>query len=109
VGRGGDKTQLYIYDRNLKLKKEFTPFESNFKGGINVATGDLDGNKTDEIIVGRGDGGKPEVKVFDITGKLLYQSFTAYSSLTNPGIDVKALDVDFDGKDDIVTMSEGAF
>jgi len=109
VGRGGDKTQLYIYDRDLKLKKEFAPFESNFKGGINVATGDLDGNKTDEIIVGRGDGGKPEVKVFDITGKLLYQSFTAYSSLTNPGIDVKALDVDFDGKDDIVTMSEGAF
>jgi len=109
VGRGGDKTQLYIYDRDLKLKKEFAPFESNFKGGANVATGDLDGNKTDEIIVGRRDGGKPEIKVFDFFGKLLYQSFTAYNSLTNPSIDVKALDVDFDGKDDIVTMSEGAF
>ncbi|OIO20528.1 MAG: hypothetical protein COY69_01420 [Candidatus Magasanikbacteria bacterium CG_4_10_14_0_8_um_filter_32_14] len=109
IGRGGDKTQVYIYDKDLKLKNEFTPFESNFKSGVNVATGDLDGNKIDEIIVGRGDDGKPEIKVFDISGKLLFQSFTAYNSFVNSGIDVKALDVDFDGKDDIVTMSEGAF
>jgi len=93
----------------LKLKKEFTPFDSKFKGGVNVATGDLDGNGTDEIIAGRGDGGKPEIRVFNMTGKLLYQSFEAYSSFGNPGIDVTALDVDFDGKDDIITMSEGAF
>ncbi|EKE07014.1 MAG: hypothetical protein ACD_18C00212G0001, partial [uncultured bacterium] len=109
VGRGVDKTQIYVYDKNLKLKKEFTPFDSKFKGGVNVATGDLDGNGTDEIIAGRGDGGKPEIRVFNMTGKLLYQSFEAYSSFGNPGIDVTALDVDFDGKDDIITMSEGAF
>ncbi|EKE07388.1 MAG: hypothetical protein ACD_18C00100G0002 [uncultured bacterium] len=109
VTRGGDKTQIYIFDQNFKLKKEFTPFESNFKFGASVSTGNLDGVGADEIIVGRGNGGKPEVRVFDMSGKLLYQAFTAYASLTNPGVDVRALDVDFDGKDDIVTMSEGAF
>lgn len=109
VGRGGDKTQVYVYDRDLKLKNSFSPFGASFKDGVNIAVGDLNGDKVDEIIAGRGDGGKPEIKVFDITGKLLYQSFTAYNSFANPGIDVKALDVDFDGKDEIVTMSDGAF
>ncbi|PIZ96005.1 MAG: hypothetical protein COX80_02620 [Candidatus Magasanikbacteria bacterium CG_4_10_14_0_2_um_filter_33_14] len=109
VGRGVDRTKVYVYDKDFNLKSEFAPFESNFKYGVNVATGDLDGDRKDEIIVGRGEGGTPEVRVFDNNGKLLYKAFTAYSSFGNPGIDVRSLDVDFDGKDDIVTMSEGAF
>ena len=40
---------------------------------------------------------------------LLYPEFTAYTTVGNPGIDVRTVDVDYDGKDEIVGLSEGAF
>ena len=76
---------------------------------MHIAAGDVDGDGVDEVIIGKGKGGAPIIKIFDASGKEKYSAFTAYSSFGNPGIDVRAVDVDFDGKDDIIGMSEGAF
>jgi hypothetical protein len=108
VGRGGDKTEVVVFDKNYKARYTWKPFESNFLGGANVAVGKVDGGYINQIIVGRREG-KPDIKVFNANGTLLYKQFSAYESFGNPGIDVRALDVDFDGKDDIVGLSEDAF
>lgn len=108
VGRGGNKTEIAIFASNYQQKYVWKPFESSFTGGANVAVGDLNADHIDEILVGRRKG-KPEIKVFSANGTLLHKQFMAYDSFGNPGIDVRALDVDFDGKDDIVGMSEDAF
>ncbi|MBI2436501.1 MAG: hypothetical protein HYV41_02020 [Candidatus Magasanikbacteria bacterium] len=108
VGRGGDKTEVAVFGRDYKLKYAWKPFESSFLGGVTVAVGSVDGDYIDEIIVGRREG-KPEIKVFNAKGTLLHKQFSAYDTFGNPGIDVRALDLDFDGKDDIIGLSDDAF
>ncbi len=61
------------------------------------------------MIVGPGIGMEPKVRIFDPFGQLLYPEFIAYSAFGKPGIRVRATDVDFDGRDDIVGMSVEAF
>src|SRR5207244_3708984 len=43
---------------------EFIAFDPRFHGGVNVATGDLDGDGKAELIVSAGAGGGPHVKVY---------------------------------------------
>lgn len=107
VGSGvGNKPMVYIYDDKFKLLHQWMAFEATFKGGVNVTTGDIYGTGVDNIIVGAGAGKKPEVKIFDVKGKLLGK-FIAYESLNNSGVEVLAADVDFDKKAEIITMSSG--
>lgn len=108
LGAGKDaKPSVYIYDYTFGDVINWLAFEPAFKGGVNVASGDVDGNGIDEVIVGAGKGKKPIIKIFNTSGKLLYPEFTAYSALNTPGIEVLSADVDFDGKDDVIGESGG--
>jgi len=107
IGSGtGRDTVVRLYDTNFTLFKEWFAYEKFFKGGVNVAVGDLDSDGKEEIVVGAGVGKKPLIKVFDSTGALKYGEFEAYKALGTPGIDVRVVDVDFDGRKEIVGMSE---
>ena len=110
VGAGqGREPEVRMYDKNKKEIKRWYAYERAFRGGVNVAAGDLDGDGEDEVVTGPGFGGKPWVKVFSLDGVFNQQSnFQAYNSFGFPGIDVRVVDVDFDGKEDIVAMSDGA-
>ncbi|MCK5459734.1 S8 family serine peptidase, partial [Candidatus Parcubacteria bacterium] len=44
---------------NSVFLKEFFAYDKNFRGGVNVAAGDIDGDGIDEIIAGAGNGGGP--------------------------------------------------
>ena len=81
---------------------DFAAFGPGFRGGVRVATGNLDGQPGDELIVGAGPGAKPTVKVFGQDGTLL-RSFLAYGPGFVGGVWVGAGDLDGDGKDDIIT------
>jgi len=108
IGAGqGTQPKVSIYDFNLTKLHEWLAWEYWFTGGVPVTGGDVNGDGVDEIIVGAGPGKKPIVKVFDKTGKQLYDEITVYSSLDNPGVEVISTDVDFDGKDDVIGMSGG--
>src|SRR5262249_14942973 len=77
---------------------------SNFTGGINLATGDIDGDGKADIITGAGPGGAPHVRAFRADGTpLLGNGFFAYDTGFHGGVSVAAADLDGDGRADIVT------
>lgn len=79
---------------------DFFAFPSDFFGGARIAAGDIDLDGKDEIIVGAGFGGGPQVRIFKAGGNLLNQ-FYAFGKKYKGGLDVAAGDVDADGKDEI--------
>jgi uncharacterized protein (TIGR03118 family) len=80
---------------------DFAPFAG--KGGVFVAAGDVNGDGSDDIIVGADAGQAPTVAVFNgPNGKLLTQ-FLADTPKFLGGVRVAAGDVNGDGKADIIT------
>jgi hypothetical protein len=101
--RTGGSPYLHIFENDAALpRKVFLAFDPAFKGGIDVATGDVDNDGVDEIIVGAGPGGSPTVKVFEEDGTLV-NAFDAYVAGFNKGVNVAAGDVDNDGVEEIIT------
>jgi hypothetical protein len=93
--QGWDQT----VDRGTRLA-HFLAFDPSFRGGVSIATGDVDGGGHAEIVTGNGPGQPAEVRVFDGAGKLLYE-FTPFAGYDG-GISVGAGDVDADGRAEIV-------
>jgi uncharacterized repeat protein (TIGR01451 family) len=88
---------------------QFLAYEPNFRGGVRVATADLNGDGLDEIVTAPGRGRVGEVRVWTQLGVLL-GSYTTFPFGTGfrGGVEVATGDVNGDGRDDIVTgMSTG--
>jgi hypothetical protein len=85
--------------------QRITPFDPRFRGGVNVATADVDGDGIDEIITAAGVGGGPHVRVYRYTWRAVVEvaEFMAYGSAFSGGVTVAGADVDGDGRDEIVT------
>ena len=81
---------------------DFLAYGANFRGGVTVAAGNLDGRRGDEIITGAGAGGTPHVKAFAADGSTV-ASFLAYAPGFSGGVNVAAGDVNADGHADIIT------
>ena len=83
--------------------RDFFAFEDSFRGGVNVGSDDVNGDGSDDIVVGTGVGGAPRVTVFDgdDTGNVLL-NFFAFDSSFRDGVNVSAADLDGDGKADIL-------
>ena len=107
-GAGALDAQVNAYSDNKALIGASSPY-AGFKGGVRVATGDVNGDGRADLIVGAGPtsapgaGTGPRVKVFDgTTGTALYDFF-AYEAAFAGGVYVGAGDLNADGKADIVT------
>jgi hypothetical protein len=88
--------------------KTFTPYGSSFRGGVRVATADLDNDGILEIITAPGPGRDPLVKVFDLQGRELVQyRINAYAKSFVGGVYVAVGDVDGDGYFEIITTPGG--
>jgi len=94
VGAGpGGGPHIRIFDHKGRLKGQFFAFETGFRGGVNVAAGNIDGQGAAEIIAARGQGGMPEIKIFDRRGKLRGQFF-AFEKKFRGGVNVAVANVD---------------
>lgn len=104
AGAGGGP-HVKVFDVDGSELRSFLAYNPGFRGGVSVASGDLNGDGHDDIITGAGAGGGPHVRVFDgQTGGEL-ASFFPYDPLFAGGAWVAAGDADGDGKPDIVTAA----
>jgi hypothetical protein len=99
---GGPQVRIFNYQGKL-INPGFFAYDKNFRGGVNVALGDLYGNGWLEIITGAGFGGGPHVRIWSGEGKLIDPGFFAYDKNFRGGVNVAAGDTDGDGKAEIIT------
>jgi hypothetical protein len=91
--------------RNGKLQKEFLAYESTFRGGINVAIGDLGGDGYGEVIVAPGAGRASEIRVYRTDGSLITK-FYPFGAQFREGINVTAGDINGDGAAEIIAAKK---
>ena len=77
----------------------------NFRGGANIATGDVDGDTQDEIIVAPAQGMKPIIEIYDKDGEKKLIEYISHSSDYMGGVDVAAADLDGDGMAEIIAVN----
>lgn len=94
---------LYQMDRDgsARLERAFAPYGLEFKGGVSVALGDLNGDGTPDVITGAATGAA-HVKVFDGATGATNASFLAFGAAFAGGVRVAVGDVNGDGTADIV-------
>lgn len=92
-GYGGGPIVKVFNPNNRTAVKQILAFEPSFRGGVNVAAGDVNtASATDEIVVGAGYGGGPVVRVYNADGTP-YSSFYAYESSFRNGVNVACADL----------------
>jgi autotransporter-associated beta strand protein len=99
----GSLPVVKVFGGNGALLSSFNAYDPAFRGGVRVATGDVNGDGIDDIITAPGPGGGPDIRVFDGVTFTLTREFLAYSPAFVGGEYVGAGDINGDGRDDIIT------
>jgi hypothetical protein len=98
----GEKPVIKIFRSNGTLVRKFTAYTSSFRGGVNVALGDVNGDGKKEIITAPDGDFQPQIKIFSEKGKKL-RSFSAYPKSFTGGVRVAVGDIDQNGREEIIT------
>jgi len=103
--RSGLAPEVRVFDgRNPENQiAAFLAFSPTFLGGVEVASGDINGDGLADIIVGSGTGMAPTVKTFDAATLQEVRTFFAYQLDQTGGVRVSAVDLNGDGIMEIVT------
>jgi hypothetical protein len=100
----GNPPIVNVYDTATgQLKFSFMAYDSSYRGGVRVATGDVSGDGVPDIVTAAGPGNLPLVKVFDGKTGLEVKRFMAYDPSFKGGVYVAVGDVNGDGHADIIT------
>lgn len=103
VSRGqGTRSEIKVFKAD-GTRKNFIlyPFDQEFKGGVDVAIGDVDGDNQKEIITSAARQGKSHIKIYSASGKLKSQFF-AFGQSFSGGVNIASFDVNQDGKAEIL-------
>jgi subtilisin family serine protease len=98
---GDKKSELKFFNQD-GLEERTIDIYGQFRGGVNIASGDINGDGIYEIITGAGPGGGPHVRIFSNTGELKNQFF-AYDKNLRSGVNVASGDINGDGIYEIIT------
>jgi subtilisin family serine protease len=104
AGKGGPHVR--IFDQNGKVEGQFFAYDKDFRGGVSVAVGDIDGDGKEEIVTAISFKGAPLVKIFNAKGSLKKQ-FYAYDRNFLGGVNLTVADVIFESgakKEEIITI-----
>lgn len=94
--------QVRIFDLKGRLINQFFAYDKKFRGGVNVAVGDVNADGKMEIITALASNGEPQIKVFNSKGQLLKQFF-AYDQRFRGGVNIAVGDMDNDKRAEIIT------
>jgi hypothetical protein len=100
----GAGPHVRVFNTNgVLINPGFFAYDKNFRGGVNVAIGDLNGDQVKEIITGAATIGGPHIRMFRKDLKMINPGFFAYYKQSRNGVYVASADVDGDGIDEVVT------
>ncbi|MBI4435259.1 S8 family serine peptidase [Candidatus Uhrbacteria bacterium] len=104
---GGGRVQ--VFDKGgVPLYDAFRPYgavASMSNVSVRVALGDVDGDGSDEVTVGPGEGHEPRIRIHTADGTLVSE-FLAYADTYDKGVFVASGDLDGDGDDEVVTGTD---
>lgn len=104
----GDEPVVKIFSLNGKLLNSFYAYDKNFRGGVEVAVGDINNNGYNEIICAPGPGGGPQIRIFNSSGRVIGQFF-AYDNSIRSGLKLSLSDINNDGKIEILAGVKNLF
>ncbi len=85
----------------------FNSYAENFKGGVNITTGEIDGKPGNEIISVPDSSGGPHVRIFSNENDVIQQFFALERDYVG-GMSVATADIDGDGIDEIVVAAKNS-
>jgi hypothetical protein len=105
VGAGpGGVPLVNVYNDQGELFRSFLAYASAFRGGVRVATADINGDGVPDIITAPGPGGGPHVRVFDGVTFAVITEFMAYDPRFTGGVFVAAANLETNStRPDIIT------
>ena len=103
---GAPHVQMFntLENEVVRLNPGFYAFHPDFRGGLSIAGGDVDGDDKEEIIVSQRTEGQAWVKVYEGQDQSIMKTFLAYPPGFMGGAVVASGDTDGDGKDEVMTM-----
>jgi hypothetical protein len=105
AGPGGPAEIRRFHGTTGAALSSITAFPATLTAGLFVATGDVNGDGTADVVVAPDQGGGPHVKVFDGHSGQELASFMAYASTFTGGVRVAVGDVTGDGVAEIITAA----
>ncbi len=102
----GVPTRVRVFDgASNAILQDFAPYETTFTGGVYITAGDFNGDGTPDIVAGADQGGGPRVMVFNGNGSGTLASFFAFEPTFSGGVRVAAVDLNGDGRSEIVAAA----
>ncbi|MBI5466578.1 MAG: S8 family serine peptidase [Candidatus Kerfeldbacteria bacterium] len=97
----GTLSEVSTYDISGEMVQKFLAYLPSFKQGLNIASGDVDGDGQPDIITAPRPGGGPHIRIFNQKGEIEFQ-FMAMNEKFRGGLSVASADFTGDGKAEIV-------
>lgn len=98
----GGGPNVKVFSGSGERKANFMAYADEFRGGVNVACGDVTGDGIGDIITGSGFNGESHVRLFNGHGDFLGLDFRPFSKSHLGGVSVATANVDGAGADEII-------
>jgi ELWxxDGT repeat protein len=103
----GPNVKVFAGGEPSTMIRSFFAYDPAFRGGVNVAGGDVDGDGFADILTAPQGGAGPNVKVFSGADGSVPASFWAYDQSYHGGVTLAGGDYNSDGAFDLITTATG--